>query len=455
MNRNELVFERKIYKKLVERKEKRNGKTALLIEGARRVGKTTIAKEFAKNEYKSYLCIDFSNTKTSFSKDVKKAFEESKDLDELFLMLQLATGTKLYKRESIIIFDEVQKYVKARELIKLLVADGRYDYIEAGSLITLRKNSKNILIPSEESKLEMYPMDFEEFLLALKEDLLLDYIKKCLKEKKPLMESIHKKTMNLYRIYMAVGGMPQAVSEYILTKDFEKVDLIKGEIIELYREDLNKISRKSSSVTPLIIYDKIQSIFSNHSFEMDVSSFSKNMKLYTFLNNLDDLKSSKVVNIAENIQNIDASLTLGYDIKSVKIYVNDTGLLIKKMFIDKPFLDNSFYNALIFDKISLDQGFLFENAVAQQLIANGYKLKYSSFYNKESKNKYEIDFFIETGKKISPIEVKSAKYNTHKSLDIFCEKYHQYIDKKYIIYNKNYKKEDNIIYLPIYMVMCL
>lgn len=254
---------------------------------------------------------------------------------------------------------------------------------------------------------------------------------------------------------MAVGGMPQAVLTYIETADFGKVDDVKKDLIRLYKEDLEKISRKSSSVTPLIIYDRIQSFFSNHTFEVNPSSFSKSTKLYTCLNNIDDLKSSKIVNVAYEIKNIDATFTQAYDEGGVKIYSSDTGLLISKMFYDKPYLDNKLYKSIILDKLSVDKGFLFENIVAQELVANNNALKYNSFYKENSTNKYSIDFFVERNNKIWPIKVKSSNYTSHASIDEFCKKYSQYIGKPIIIYSKNLKKDDKYLYLPIYMTMCL
>lgn len=450
-----MIFKRKIYYKLLNWENTYNGKRAILVEGARRIGKSTICEVFAKNEYKSYILINFANTKESFTKDMQKIFTNTDNYNEFFRSLQLLTGIKLYERNSVIIFDEVQKYVKAREMIKFLVEDGRYDYIETGSLLSLKKNSRKIVVPSEEIKIEMHPMNFEEFLIAINEEELLNYIKESYNSSKALNESIHKKAMKLFRTYMAVGGMPQAVVEYVESSDFEKVDNIKKNIISLYREDLAKISRKSSSITPLIIYDKIQSIFSNHTFEINASSFSKNTKLYTCLNNVDELESSKIVNVAYEIKNIDASLTNGFDLSNVKVYSADTGLLITKMFFDKNYLENSLYKSIILDKISIDQGFLFENIVAQELKSKDYTLKYNSFYKDNSNKKYSIDFFLEEGNKIIPIEVKSSDYKSHSGIDEFVKKYHQYVGKKIIVYSKNYRLEDGIIYLPIYMVMCL
>lgn len=450
-----MIFERTIYKDLLKWKKESNGRTAMLVEGARRIGKSTVVEEFAKNEYKSYILIDFSDTKNSFNKDVKDVFEKSKDYNEFFSMIQLVKGIKLYERESVIIFDEIQKYVKAREMIKHFIIDGRYDFIETGSLISLKKNSKKILIPSEEKKIEMHPMSFSEFLLALGENQLLENIFDCFNKKQPLFDAVHRKTMNLFRTYMAVGGMPQAVKAYIETSDFEKVDDAKKDIIKLYREDLGKISRKASAITPLIIYDRIQSLFSNHSFEISASSFSQNTKLYTCLNNVEDLESSKVVNVANEIKNIDATLSLGFNLSGVKVYSADTGLLVTKMYYDKAYLDNALYKSIILDKLSVDEGFLYENIVAQELRANNHSLKYSSFYKENSTNKYSIDFFIEDNKKIYPIEVKSSGYTTHASIDEFCRRYHQYVGGGYIIYSKNLKVDGKYVYLPVYMTMCL
>lgn len=449
------MFHRKIYNEILKWKNESNGKTALLVEGARHVGKSTIVKTFAENEYKSFILIDFSDTKKSYNKSVKKIFTESENIDEFFTLLQLVTGIKLFPRESVIIFDEIQKNPSAREMIKQLVADGRYDYIETGSLISIKKNSSKIVIPSEEEKIQMYPMTFDEFLIALGEEEILKIIEECFSKQKPLHNIIHKKAMSLFRLYMAVGGMPQAVTTYIETKDFEKVDKIKKIIINLYREDLEKISRHGSSISPLIIYDNIQSVFSNHTFEIKTTSFSKNTKLYTCLNNVNELEKSKIINVAYEIRNIDPTLSLGLDLSNLKIYSGDTGLLISKMFMTTPYLNNPLYKSIILDKLSIDEGFLYENAVAQMLTAKGYSLKYNTFYKEKSTNLYSIDFVLTNEKKIFPIEVKSSNYKTHTSIDEFSKKYHQYIDKKYIIYSKNYLKDDNYIYLPIYMTFLL
>ena len=301
----------------------------------------------------------------------------------------------------------------------------------------------------------MHPMNFEEFLMANDENEMIEYIKAAYNNKQALLDPLHRKAMRLFRTYMAVGGMPQAIDEYIETGDFELVDNTKKNIINLYREDLGKISRKSSSVTPLIIYDRIQSIFSNHSFEISPSTFSENTRLYTCLNNIDELESSKIVNVAYEIKNIDSTLTLGFNLNNVKIYSADTGLLISKMFYDKKYLDNTLYKSIILDKLSVDEGFLYENIVAQELKSKDYSLKYNSFYKENSNKKYSIDFLIEENNKIVAIEVKSSNYNTHTSLDEFAIKYHQYIGKKMIIYSKNFKEQDGIIYLPIYMLMCI
>ena len=450
-----MIFERNIYNEMLKWKEKSAGKTALLIEGARRVGKSTIVKQFAEREYESYILINFGDTKGSFTKNVRHIFEHSENYDEFFSMLQLEFSTKLIPGKSVIVFDEIQKYIQSREMIKYLVADGRYSYIETGSLISIKKNSRNIIIPSEEEKLEMFPLGFDEFLKACKEDMMLDEIRKHFTAFTPLSESAHRKAMRLFRTYMAVGGMPQAVNAYIETKDFEDVDRTKKDIIKLYREDLEKISRKSSAVTPLIIYDNIQSLFSGHSFELSPSYFSKNTKLYTCLNNVDELEKSKTVNIAYDLVNIDPTLSLDLNMGGVKVYSGDTGLLISKMYMNTSYVENELYKSIILDKLSVNEGFLYENIVAQTLRASGHDLKYSSFYKEGSNKKYSIDFLFGNGKKISPVEVKSSGYQQHSSIDEFVRKYHSIIDKSYIIYGKNLKVDGDYIYLPVYMAFCL
>lgn len=450
-----MIFQRDIYQKMLRWKRVSKGDTALLIEGARRVGKSTIVKAFAEKEYESYILIDFGDTKASFTKDIKRVFTDSRDYEEFFTQLQLATGTELHKRKSVIVFDEVQKYIQAREMIKYLVQDGRYDYIETGSLISIKKNSRKINIPSEEEKIEMFPMTFPEFLIAAKQDLLLKEITHSYKAKKALSDLAHKQAMWWFRTYMAVGGMPKAVEAYLETKDYEQVDRIKKAIIDLYREDLENISRKSSAVTPLIIYDNIQSLYSNHSFEIIASSFSNNTRLYTALNNVDELEKSKVVNVAHNIVNIDPSLSLGNDMSGVKVYSGDTGLLVTKMYMHNSFVENKLYKSIILDKLSSNEGFLYENVVAQMLRASGHELKYNNFYIDGSNNQYSIDFLIGNGRKISPIEVKSSHYQKHASLDEFKKKYHSIIDKQYIIYSKNLKIEKDIVFLPVYMTFLI
>lgn len=452
---NDIIFYRNIYKRIKEWKHRSNGRTALLIEGARRIGKSTIAEEFAKNEYRSYLLINFADTVNSYTKDVQQVFNNIDDFDSFFNNIQVITGTKLYRRESLIIFDEVQKNPRVREMIKQLVADGRYDYIETGSLMSLKKNSKKIVIPSEEEKIEMYPMSFDEFLLAMSEELLLEEIFNSFNKLKPLDDVLHKKAYKLFRTYMAIGGMPQVVARFIETNSYEEADIEKRNIVALYNEDLEKISRKASSITPKIIYDNLSSLYSNHSFELITSSFGKNTKLYTCLNNVDELEKSKIVNVAYDINNIDSTLSLGFDSNGVKVYSGDTGLLITKMFFETSFKDNMLYKSIILDKLSINEGYLFENVVAQTLRSINYKLIYNTFYLENSNKLYSIDFLIKDGKKICPIEVKSSSYKSHVSFDYFCKKYSSLINKGYIIYSKNLVIKDKVVYLPIYMTMCL
>ena len=455
-----MIFKRNISERLLEWKSTSNGRTALLIEGARRVGKTTIVKEFVSKNYSSSIYIDFSDTKRSFTKNVRETFEDSDGLEDFFNRLMLLFSVRLEMRKSAIVFDEVQKYPAAREMIKVLVDDGRYDYIETGSLISPKKNSRFILIPSEEEVVEMFPLGFDEFMVAIGEDMLQEHIRQSFSDAKPLADGLHRKAMRLFRTYMAVGGMPQSVSAYVESSDYHACDRIKKNIINLYREDLEKISFKRASVSPLIIYDRMQSLYYNHGFEIRASEFSKSTRLQACLNSVSELEKSKTVNVAYDVINVDPTLSLSYDMSDVKVYSSDTGLLVSRIFYDSKFEDNLLYKSLILDKMSANEGFLFENVVAQMLRCSGFALKYNTFYNGDSKNRREIDFLIAKGKKIYPIEVKSSSYRTHTSIDEFCEKHRQYIGGSYIIYSKGMQTEDVggkyvRTYLPFYMVFCL
>lgn len=444
-------LKRKIRDKLRIWKQDRQGKTALLIEGARRVGKSYIVKKFGETEYKSYLLIDFAN----ISPQVLDIFEnDATDLDLFFNLLSVFYGVKLYPRESLIIFDEVQMYPKARQLIKYLVADRRYDYIETGSLITLKQNVQNIVIPSEEESLAMYPLDFEEFLWAMGDEVLFPYIRTCFEQKKPMGEALHRKTMNLFRQYMLVGGMPQAVEEYADTKDFEKTDVIKRQILNLYRNDVAKFAKGYESKVRSI-FDGIPSQLSKHEKKYTLASIDKEARFREYEDAFMWLEDAKIVNTCFN--NTDPNIGLGLNTErlTLKCYMADTGLLFSHAFSDKELTEEEVYKAILFDRINLNEGMFMENIVAQMLRTKGYKLFFYSRSDRESDNRMEIDFLIGDKKKICPIEVKSSSYRKHASLDKFVNKFSAKIGTQYIIYTKDLRVEGEIVYLPIYMTGCL
>ena len=450
-------MQRKIYDKLVKWKEDSNGKTALLIDGARRVGKSYIVEEFAKNNYKSYIMIDFNRAPL----EIKNLFDlYLDDLDNLFLYLSNYYNVKLYERESLIIFDEVQLYPRARSAIKYLVADGRYDYIETGSLVSINENVKDILIPSEEQHLKMYPMDFEEFLWALDNHGLMELIEKSFKEKKPLGNIFHRKAMDYFRQYMIVGGMPQAVLEYVNTKDFNKVDQIKRNILDLYREDIIKHSGKYS-LKVRSIFDEIPSQLQKHEKKFRITSLDKDAKTRDYEDAFMWLDDAMIVNQAFNTTEPSIGLSLNLDNSFYKCYMADTGLLISKAFDEKSIVEEEIYKKILFDKLEYNGGMILENIVAQMLVSNGHKLYFYSNSSRENSNdRMEIDFLISKSKitnkhNISPIEVKSGKNYTLVSLNKFRKKYTNYLATPYIIHTSDYKEEDDIVYLPVYMTILL
>lgn len=450
-------MQRKIYDKLVKWKEDSNGKTALLIDGARRVGKSYIVEEFAKNNYKSYIMIDFNRTPL----EIKNLFDlYLDDLDNLFLYLSNYYNVKLYERESLIIFDEVQLYPRARSTIKYLVADGRYDYIETGSLVSINENVKDILIPSEEQHLKMYPMDFEEFLWALDNHGLMELIGKSFKEKKPLGNIFHRKAMDYFRQYMIVGGMPQAVLEYVNTKDFNKVDQVKRNILDLYREDIVKHSGKYS-LKVRSIFDEIPSQLQKHEKKFRITSLDKDAKTRDYEDAFMWLDDAMIVNQAFNTTEPSIGLSLNLDNSFYKCYMADTGLLISKAFDEKSIVEEEIYKKILFDKLEYNGGMILENIVAQMLVSNGHKLYFYSNSSRENSNdRMEIDFLISKSKitnkhNISPIEVKSGKNYTLVSLNKFRKKYANYLATPYIIHTSDYKEEDDIVYLPVYMTILL
>ena len=439
------MFQRKIYNKLLEWKEESNGKTALLIEGARRIGKSTVAEAFAQKEYKSYILIDFSKA----SKEVRELFEDVSDLDYIFLRLQLLYKKDLYKRESVIIFDEVQLCSKARQAIKHLVADGRYDYIETGSLISIQKNIKDILIPSEERKISMFPMDFEEFLWARGDMTTSKILKSVLDKKKPLGDAVHRKLMRDFRLYMLVGGMPQAVEAYIESNNFRKVDETKRDILKLYEDDFKKID---SSGRASMLFEAIPAQLNTGASRYQVSSVLSGERADTILQLIADMIDSRTIQIAYHANDPNVGFANARDIRKFKLFLADTGLLTTLIFKDKEFTENIIYEKLLSDKLNVNLGFMYENIVAQILSANGYALYYYTFMNESTKHNYEIDFLLSKKNKICPIEVKSSGYNTHKSLDVFSEKYSDRILEKYLVYTKDLKKDLDVLMLPVYLL---
>lgn len=439
------VFARKIYREILEWKENRSDKYALLVKGARRVGKSTIVEEFAKKEFKSYIMIDFAHV----SKDIKDLFEDTYDLDFFFLQLQQLSGTKLYEKESVIIFDEVQLLPKARQAIKYLVADGRYKYIETGSLLSIKKNTKDILIPSEEHKISMYPMDFEEFLWAIGDEVSIETIKILLEKKRSAGNAIHRNLMRIFRLYMLIGGMPQAVETYLEKNNLQAVDEIKREIVDLYEEDFTKIDASGLAGD---IYDAIPANLSSNASRYILSNAREGTRSERVRDLLPDILSSYTVNIAYHANNPAVGMALEKDVGKYKLFTSDVGLFVTLAFRDKNYVENIIYNKLLSDKLEANLGYVYENAVAQMLVAKGNNLFYYTMGNNSSNHLYEIDFLISTGNKICPIEVKSGNYRCHKSLDQFCEKFRSRIGNKYLVHTKDYKWENGINYIPVYML---
>lgn len=448
MAKDIIHFRRKIYDTMLKWKRERNGDTALLIQGARRVGKSTIAEEFASKEYKSYIFIDFSKV----SQEVSDLFNDISDLDYLFLRLQFIFQVKLYERKSVIILDEVQQQPMARQAIKHLVKDHRYDYIETGSLISVRSKSRNIIIPSEETKINMFPMDYEEFRWALGDTATIPMLREAFEKKTPLGNAVHRKLMRDFRLYMLVGGMPQAVAAYIKENNFTAVDLVKRDIIALYEEDLGKIDDIGRAKA---MYDAIPAQLSRNTSRYQVGNAIPNEKINRVINIIKDMEDSMTTNIAFHSDDPNAGLALTKNHEYFKMYTSDTGLFVTLAFMDNDITENIIYEKLLNDKLSTNLGYVYENMIAQMLRAIGKNLFYHTIPYAEGKKYYEIDFIITDKHKISPIEVKSSGYKSHKSLDEFCVKFSERIMHRYVIYTKDYKCENGIEYIPIYMTMFL
>ena len=437
-----MIFKRKLYQKMLQWKSERNGSTALLIKGARRVGKSTLVEEFAKNEYKTYILIDFAHV----SRQISDLFEDISDLNFFFLRLQVETGITLYERESVIIFDEVQLKPVARQAIKYLVKDGRYDYIETGSLLSIKKNVQNIVIPSEETRLTLLPMDFEEFYWALGNETTYSILPKFLDMRQPL-EGSHRKLMRDLRLYMLVGGMPQAIDTYLKTNNMQFVDAKKREIIELYKEDFNKIDPTGRASR---LFAAIPSQLMSNAGRFQVSSVIDNQDAQRVATVVADMADSMTISLSYHVNDPNVGLPLTQNIYRYKMFVADTGLFVTLAFWDKDYTENSIYSKLLSDKLDANLGYVYENLVAQMLTASGNELFYYTFPDENNHN-YEIDFLLSRGNKICPIEIKSSGYKTHKSLDEFCKKYSARIGDRYLVYTKDLRKDGVTLLVPVYM----
>lgn len=443
-----MTFKRKIYDKFLDWKKNSDGKTALLVEGARRIGKSTIVEEFAKNEYESYILIDF----TKASKEVLNLFDDISDLNYIFLRLQLIYHKELHQRKSLIIFDEVQFCPKARQAIKHLVADHRYDYMETGSLISIRKNVKDILIPSEERQVQMYPMDFEEFKWALGDTVTIKLLRESFEKYQPLGDDLNRRMMRDFRLYMLVGGMPKAVSTYIETNNMRLVDEEKRDILRLYESDFMKIDSTGKAA---MLFKSIPSQLEKNASRYQVSSVLENQRNSTVLELISEMESSKTVLVSYKSDDPNAGLTRTKDLENFKLFVCDTGLFTTMLFMDKDFTENIIYEKLLSDKLSVNLGYLYENVVAQILKANGNSLFYYTFLDEKSRHNFEIDFLLARNNKVCPIEIKSSGYKTHASLDAFSEKYSSRILNKYLVYTKDLGKDKDVFSIPVYMTMFL
>lgn len=437
-------FKRKIYNQILSWKDSSDGKRALLIKGARRVGKSTIVEEFARNEYKSYILIDFSKA----SRQVVNLFNDISDLNFLFLQLQMLYKVELHERESVIIFDEVQLVPLARQAIKHLVADHRYDYIETGSLIGIRKYTERIVTPSEETIIEMFPMDYEEFKWALGDSVSVPLLKNCFVNKQTMGDAVCRQMLRDYRLYMLIGGMPQAVNEYLETNNFARVDEMKRTILALYESDMRKID---ASGRASMMFGNVAAQLSHGGSRFKVSSVMENQRAESILPIIEDMKASMMVNVANHCDDPNVGMSLTKNLEKFKLYMNDTGLFVTHIFKDKRAVDNIIYQKLLSDKLDTNLGYLFENMVAQTLRTMGDELFYYTFPSETSNHSYEIDFLISRDNKICPLEIKSGGYNTHPSIDAFVKKYSHRIRDKYLIYTKDLKKDKDITLLPIYL----
>ena len=451
-----MEIKRKLYQRLLKWKAETNGTKAILIEGARRVGKSTIAEKFGKEQYRSYILIDFNKASNS----VKENFDNLDQLDIFFQNLSLEYNVRLYPRESLIIFDEIQKFPKAREAIKYLVADGKYDYLETGSLISIRENVEKITIPSEERKLKMYPIDFEEFLWAMDEELLSEHIRSCCKSGVALEQKAHDKAMRLFREYLLVGGMPQSIVAYRENnRDFYASDIEKRDILDLYRDDIKKASRKYSSKVSAL-FDNLPGYLSTHEKRIVLSQINTDERYSQYDEPLFWLDDSMICNLCYKCNDPNVGFALHKNDSAVKCYMGDTGLLVSLAFSENEISNQQLYKSIMNGKLSLNEGMLYENMIAQMIAATGKKLYFYTRYSEEKhRNDIEIDFLLsnesKTNFRIVPIEVKSGKNYSTSSLNVFRELYHERISESLIIHPKSYSREDHLTKIPPYMFFCM
>lgn len=443
-----MIFKRKLYQEMLKWKNESHGSTALLIKGARRVGKSTLAKRFAESEYESCLIIDFARCK----KEVLGLFDDISDLNYIFMRLQMTYHVDLKERNSVIIFDEVQKCPKARQAIKYLVEDGRYDYIETGSLLSIRQNVKDIIIPSEETEVVLYPLDYEEFRWAMGDDVSTPKLRTLFDMRKGIGDDATRSLMRDFRLYILVGGMPQAVSTYLETNSMSRVDATKRSIIKLYEQDFIKIDPTG---TASALFRAIPSQLTNNASRYMVSAVNAGERPSRLMELIFDMQDSMVVNLAYHANDPNVGLALHRDSNRFKMYLGDTGLFVTLAFWDKRFTENVIYERLLSDKLSADLGYVYENVVAQILKAAGHELYYYTFPSETSNHLYEVDFILSEATKIIPIEVKSSGYKTHASLDAFCKKFSSRISKRYLIYTRDLRRDEQIVYLPAYMAQFL
>ncbi|WP_425755346.1 ATP-binding protein [Ihubacter sp. rT4E-8] len=445
-------MKRKIYKRLLEWKEKDQGACALLLDGARRVGKSYIAQQFGQNEYRSNILIDFAH----LPKEVQEIFEHDfTDLELFFNKLSAYYRVQLYPRETLFVFDEVQQFPKARELVKYLVADGRYDYLETGSLISLRTNVEHIVIPSEEEHVEMFPMDFEEFLWAMGDETTIPFLRDCFEHLRPLGQAVHRRVMNDFRQYMLVGGMPQAVEVYVKTKNFEETDRIKKRILQLYRADVTKFARGYEAKV-LAIFDEMPAQLAKTEKKYKLSDIDKTARFRDYENAFIWLSEAMIANNCYNATEPTVGLSMSTEYTTRKSYMADTGLLVSHSFMEDSYMDNELYRDILLDRLHVNEGMLMENIVAQELRSSGHKLYFYSRVDKNHReNNMEIDFLIRNKRKICPVEVKSGNYRKHSSLDKFREKFRRNIGQPYILYTRDIVVKEDIVHLPLYMAMFL